>query len=78
MKNKKLDLHGIRHEDVNSLVENFILQYQEEMPLEIVYGNSPPMRFLVESCLDNMGFSYNDGYESPYGRLLVIGYREEK
>ena len=77
MQHRKLDLHGIRHEDVPDMVENFVLQYQEDMPLEIVYGNSPPMRSLVEQCLEGMGFSYNEGYQSPYGRLLVVGYREE-
>ena len=74
----KLDLHGIRHEDVDSLVENFVLSHQKRMPLEIVYGNSPDMRSLVEGCLDRMGFSYNDGYQNAYGRFLVIGYREKE
>ena len=78
MEQRILDLHGIRHEDVDGLVENFILRYQEDMPLEIVYGNSPDMRCLVEACLSRMGFCYNEGYQNPYGRILVIGYGEDR
>ena len=32
----KIDLHGIRHRDVDRLVENFVLLNQEKAPLEIV------------------------------------------
>ena len=71
-----MDLHGVKHEDVDSLVENFVLSHQEEMPLEIIYGNSPSMRQLVEECLERTGFHYNEGYQNPYGRFLVIGYGE--
>ena len=35
---KELDLHGIKHEDVERLVENFILLNQ--MPMTIITGNS--------------------------------------
>lgn len=70
-----LDLHGIKHEDVDSLVEEFVLARQEEMPLEIIYGNSHVMRNLVTACLDRLQADYNDGYQNPYGRLLVIGWK---
>ena len=78
MEQRTLDLHCIKHEDVSLIVEEFVLFYQGEMPLEIIYGNSQTMRELVEECLDKIGFTYNDGYENPYGRLLVIGYSEDK
>ena len=77
MKQNRLDLHRVKHEDVVSQVEEFVLFHQDEMPLEIIYGNSQVMRELVEGCLDKMGFSYNEGYQNPYGRLLVVGYNEE-
>ena len=41
----KLDLHGIKHEDVNRVVENFVLL--NETPLNIITGNSTMMRELV-------------------------------
>ena len=77
MKQRTLDLHCTKHEDVVSKVEEFILFHQDEMPLEIIYGNSEAMRELVEGCLKEIGFTYNEGYQNPYGRLLVIGYSEE-
>ena len=39
----KLDLHGVRHYEVDRLVENFILMNQDLLPLTIVCGNSQTM-----------------------------------
>jgi|TARA_B110000263_G_scaffold173801_1_gene151694 hypothetical protein len=69
MKYKKLDLHGIRHGDVDRLVENFILMNQNETPLEIVCGNSQPMISLVNSVLKRINC---ENYEMvQYGVLMV-------
>ena len=38
---KTLDLHGVRHEDVERLLENFILL--NEPPLKVITGNSDHM-----------------------------------
>ena len=46
---KTLDLHGVRHIDVERLVENFVLL--NEPPLTIVTGNSDRMRQIVINCL---------------------------
>ena len=42
---KTLDLHGVRHNDVERLVENFILL--NEPPLIIITGNSQRMSEIV-------------------------------
>ena len=34
----KLDLHGVRHHEVDLKVENFILLNQDQVPLTIVCG----------------------------------------
>lgn len=47
----KLDLHGVRHYEVDALVENFIFLNQEEIPLTIICGNSQPMIDLVFSVI---------------------------
>ena len=47
---KKLDLHGIRHNDVDRLVENFVLL--NNPPLEIITGHSDKMIELVRDVLD--------------------------
>ena len=47
---KQLDLHGVRHQDVERLVENFVLL--NEPPLRIITGNSEKMIRLVINVLD--------------------------
>ena len=44
---KELDLHGVRHEEVERLLENFILL--NKPPLKVITGNSDYMRDAVES-----------------------------
>lgn len=46
-KNSTLDLHGIRHHDVDRMVENFIFMNQKLVPLKIICGNSQTMIDLV-------------------------------
>ena len=43
---KTLDLHGVRHEDVKRLLENFILL--NEAPLQVITGNSTYMQSKLE------------------------------
>jgi len=45
---KTLNLHGIRHYDVDRFVENFLLM--NELPLTIITGNSDTMKKMVEVC----------------------------
>ena len=47
---KKLDLHGVRHSEVDRLVENFVLL--NNPPLEIITGHSDKMPQLVRAVLD--------------------------
>jgi len=54
MKNSALDLHGIRHDQVARTVENFVLLNQDQIPLEIICGNSQRMIDLVISVLDRI------------------------
>ena len=69
MKYKKLDLHGIRHGDVDRLVENFVLMNQSKTPLEIVCGNSKKMIDLVNSVLKRISC---ESYEIVQYGVLVI------
>ena len=47
-----LDLHGVKHADVDRLVENFILL--NNPPLTIICGNSDRMIKLVQEVLDRL------------------------
>jgi len=64
----KLDLHGVRHGDVELKVENFILINQGEFPLEIVCGNSQKMIELVYGVIRRLGLE-TDTYR--YGTIIV-------
>ena len=53
---KQLDLHGIRHHDVDRLVENFVLL--NDTPMRIITGNSDRMVELVVKVLDRHQINY--------------------
>ena len=64
----KIDLHGIRHRDVDRLVENFVLLNQEKAPLEIVCGNSQKMIDLVMEVVRRLDC---ENYEQLQGMVVV-------
>ena len=56
-----LDLHGIKHNYVEILVENFILRNEYKLPIDIVTGHSEDMKKIVREVLEYYGFEYEDG-----------------
>tara|TARA_A100001201_G_scaffold26375_1_gene29274 strand:+ start:543 stop:746 length:204 start_codon:yes stop_codon:yes gene_type:complete len=64
---KQLDLHGVRHHDVERLVENFVLL--NELPLRIITGNSPKMLSLVSEVLDRHEFKYE---QFKQGQVIIL------
>ena len=54
-----LDLHGVRHSDVQDEVIDFIFQYQNLIPLVIICGNSNKMIQLVESSLNSNSIMFS-------------------
>jgi hypothetical protein len=54
----ELDLHGIRHADVESTVEDFVLV--RTPPITIITGNSEPMKKLVTKTLEKHGYQFLD------------------
>jgi hypothetical protein len=55
----KLDLHGVKHQDVDILVENFIYSKQDNFPLIIICGNSVKMVNLVKKVIDRIDCEYS-------------------
>jgi len=55
-----LDLHGVRHHEVNELVLDFILRHQDKIPLVIICGNSVKMISLTKSCMNSNDIKYQD------------------
>ena len=71
MKLNSLDLHGIRHHEVDLLVENFVYLNQEDMPLRIICGNSHEMISLVKVVLERIDCEYEEGMGNNYGAIIV-------
>ncbi|NBW84420.1 MAG: hypothetical protein EBR50_03710 [Proteobacteria bacterium] len=65
-----LDLHGVKHNEVESETINFIYQYQNLLPLIIICGNSSKMIDIVSKSLE----AENIKYSSPrFGIIRVEG-----
>ena len=65
-----LDLHGVKHIDVDSEVIDFIFQYQDFLPLIIICGNSNKMISVVKSVLVGKEISFS----SPrFGIIRIEG-----
>ena len=54
-----LDLHGEEHFDVEGIILNFVYQYQVEIPLIIICGNSGEMIRIVTRELDKDSITYS-------------------
>ena len=57
---KQLDLHGVKHAEVQLLVEDWVLQhsFDEHLPLKIICGNSAKMIQLVDEVLHKHDINY--------------------
>lgn len=53
-----IDLHGVRHEEVDRMVENFILTNQDKFPKMIICGNSVKMINLAIQTIERIGCEY--------------------
>ena len=65
---KTLDLHGVKHEEVERLLENFILL--NKPPLTIITGNSEFMRGRLESFCSKHKIAY-EGWAN-WGEYTIL------
>ena len=54
-----LDLHGIRDNDVNNEIIDFTYQYQSEIPLMVICGNSNRMIEIVKDSLESHSIMFS-------------------
>ena len=72
---KTLDLHGVRHEDVERLLENFILL--NEAPLQVITGNSTYMQSKFESFCSKHHINYERW--ANWGEYTILaGFGDKK
>lgn len=65
----QLDLHGVRHHQVEQMVENWVLMNQSAVPLVIICGNSQRMIDIVMSVLDSLDL--DSVAMDQFGRIVV-------
>ena len=74
-KMKSLDLHGYDHEEADFLIEKFITDNFQELPVKIITGNS---QFFVKKTKEitkkHKLFCYKEGYVNE-GCWIVIKSR---
>jgi hypothetical protein len=63
-----LDLHGVRHSDVDRVVENYVYLNQTSVPLTIICGNSNTMMQLARDVVNRVGCEY---IEPRFGIIVV-------
>jgi len=73
----RLDLHGLRHHEVENEVARFLERHLNSgLFLEIITGNSQTMLEESVKIIDQYGLHYYTGYPNYVGRILVVTYDE--
>ena len=67
----RVDLHGLRHEDVQNEVIRFVEKYWDTgLQQEIITGHSEKMKNLVIEILEEYKLNYVTGCNIGYIRIL--------
>ncbi len=64
-----LDLHGTKHDKADDKVRKFL--NFAELPCEIVTGNSPKMKMIVKSVVEEYGWYHREKDNYNYGALII-------
>ena len=67
---KTLDLHGVKHENVEAQVIDFA--HRTEAPFKIITGNSQRMKDLVKQILSRFELDAYEESEYNLGALIVV------
>ena len=54
-----LDLHGVRHDNVEIELIDFCYKYKKQIPLKIICGNSKKMMDICIKSIGNHGIEYD-------------------
>ena len=65
---KELDLHGVRTAEAEYLVEQFIYDNRDNLPVKIITGNSHSMRKAVKDCALHLEYHV---HEPRYSELII-------
>ena len=70
-KHKSLDLHGVNHDDAEILIDEFIIVNIEELPLEVITGNSVDMLGILKKTVLNHNLHLIPSHPSNMGSFLI-------
>ena len=48
-----IDLHGIKHRDAASMIDYFIRENRDKLPVEVITGNSIDMQLILRKVINN-------------------------
>lgn len=65
---QSVDLHGVRHEDVPSVLIECCTAY--ETPFIVITGNSPEMKRIVSRVASRFNLKVRDAVDNP-GRVIL-------
>jgi hypothetical protein len=69
-KSNDLDLHGVKHQDAEVIVEEHVLL--TPTPFHIITGQSNTMKQIVKKVLERHDFQYIDGLLHNTGCIVVL------
>ena len=77
MKTPKLDLHGVFHDDVQSVVDKFLEANLYTPQLEIVTGYSTRMKSLVREILSEYNLEAKEGKFNDGTLIIKVIWKEK-
>ena len=73
----RLDLHGLKHHEVENEVARFLERHLHSgLFLEIITGNSQVMVHECVKVIEQYELQYYTGYPNYVGRIMVVTYDE--
>jgi DNA-nicking Smr family endonuclease len=68
----EIDLHGLKHNEVEDQLENWLLlQYNmDNFPIRVITGHSLVMKKLLSTAVDNQRFNIREDYSNS-GATIV-------
>jgi len=67
----KLDLHNVSHADAEILIDNFIIKYYENLPIEIITGNSIPMIDILKMITKKHDLRMSPSHLNNLGSYII-------
>jgi len=75
MRTPTLDLHGLKHHEVQNVVARFIEDWLGDgLFIDIITGNSEQMLFETVKVIKQYGLEYMTGLPAHQGKVRVVMY----